>query len=155
MTHLHLGRNGGNLTPVTFKHFHENEKLYGTDEALRALAIENYTISEILRILHTEELGDAVDLVQGGHAELHFTEKESETAKANFDSAKSAGVDLSLVEWITQDQMESVSNTFLLPLVFRLMKKNTEPSAMARPILVFNFRVTISGPSSLSLSCTS
>jgi hypothetical protein len=122
VTHLHSGRNGGNLTPVTFKRFHENEKLHGTDEALRALAIENYTVSEMLGILHTEELGDAVDLVQGGHAELLFTEKESETAKANFDSAKSAGVDLSRVEWITKDQMESVSSTCLLSLVFQLMK---------------------------------
>jgi hypothetical protein len=49
-----------------------------------------------------------VDLVEGGHLKLMFTDKEKEEAEADVAAAREAGVDLSSVEWFNRGEMKSV-----------------------------------------------
>ncbi|OBZ73683.1 hypothetical protein A0H81_06486, partial [Grifola frondosa] len=104
-----LGRNGGHLTPTVFKDFQAQAAAHGTDEALRALAVEHHTADEILRILH--ELGQerSVDLVAGGHVDLMFTEAEVIRMKGDYEAAKAAGVNVSDAQWLKKDETEAAS----------------------------------------------
>lgn len=87
--------------------------MYGTEQAVRSFTLENYTSAEIVKILETEQLGDAVDLVAGGHVSMLVTEREVQGAQADYAAAKAAGLDLSAVEWVSKDEMEEVSSPFL------------------------------------------
>jgi hypothetical protein len=49
-----------------------------------------------------------VDLVEGGHLKLMFTDKEKEEAEADVAAAREAGVDLSSVERLSREEMKSV-----------------------------------------------
>jgi glycine/D-amino acid oxidase-like deaminating enzyme len=106
-----LGRNGGHLTPATFLGFKTWTAAYGMDYALRSLALENHTSAGILRFLNKEHLGDAVDLVAGGHVTM-FTDKiRLDAARADFHAAQKAGVNISAVEWLSERQMEQLFGT--------------------------------------------
>jgi hypothetical protein len=52
-----------------------------------------------------------VDLVEGGHVRLYFTDREKEEAEADFSAARDAGVDLSSVEWLSRGEMNAVRAT--------------------------------------------
>jgi hypothetical protein len=60
-----------------------------------------------VKIIQTENLD--VDLVAGGHVAMFVTEKEVETAQADYAAAKAAGVNLDGVEWLSKEVVESVS----------------------------------------------
>lgn len=107
------GRNGGHLTPVAFLDFTLAQAAHGTDEAIRSLALEQYTVAEIVKILEEKDVAEAVDLVAGGHTTMLFTDAELEQAKRDFEAAKNAGVDLSDVEWISREEMETVGLNLL------------------------------------------
>jgi len=107
------GRNGGHLTPNPFIGFRAHSARYGTNEALKSLAIEQYTASQILKILDSEKLSDAVDLVEGGRTCLIFTEQSGKDWEADFEAARAAGVDLSKIEWINKKTMEEVRRFML------------------------------------------
>jgi hypothetical protein len=96
------------LTPNLFRGFRKNVTRHGVDEAIKLLDIEHYTVSELLKILHSENLAECVDLVAGGHTYLAFTEEDLKDVKADFAAAKVAGVDVSNVEWVDKQEMEDV-----------------------------------------------
>ncbi|KAG9224333.1 hypothetical protein CCMSSC00406_0004832 [Pleurotus cornucopiae] len=100
-------RNGGHLTPAAFLDFTLAQAAHGTDETIRSLALERYTVSEIVKLLEEKDVAEAVDLVAGGHTTMLFTDAELEQAKRDFEAAKNAGVDLSSVEWISRQEMET------------------------------------------------
>lgn len=102
------GRNGGHLTPATYKHFHDLQEAYGVEQGLRSLAIENYTVSSLLDIIKSHHLEEAVDLTPWGHIDLLLTDMEVQNARADFETAEAAGVDVSSVEWISKETMNEV-----------------------------------------------
>ncbi|KAJ7625749.1 FAD dependent oxidoreductase [Roridomyces roridus] len=105
------GRNGGHLTPLVFFDFCGYQARYGTEQAVRALALEDHTASEIVKLIREEGWADSVDLVEGGHATAFLTESEYTAAKADFDAAKEAGVDLTGVRWVSTAEMQSKYGT--------------------------------------------
>ncbi|KAJ7715194.1 FAD dependent oxidoreductase-domain-containing protein [Mycena metata] len=104
------GRNGGNLTPYEFSRFRKQEALFGREAALRLYALEHYSASEMARIARTAGWADAVDLVEGGHMDILFTEEVLQEAKADFDAAVAAGKTLN-VTWLDRDEMNSTYGT--------------------------------------------
>ncbi|KZT07172.1 FAD dependent oxidoreductase [Laetiporus sulphureus 93-53] len=101
------GRNGGHLTPAVFSGFKQLAASFGTDDALRAFALEHHTASSILQIIKDHTLESAVDLVEGGHVDLMFSPEEVADVQADYDAAKLAGIDLSNVEWMDKAEVES------------------------------------------------
>ncbi|KAL1678364.1 FAD dependent oxidoreductase [Schizophyllum commune] len=100
------GRNGGHLTPALVEGFTSTQDKYGTEQTLKSYALENYTATEIVKVIREHGLEEAVDLVEGGHISLLITEKEVEVAKAEIAAAEKAGQDLSAVTWINAEEME-------------------------------------------------
>ncbi|THH16847.1 hypothetical protein EW146_g3855 [Bondarzewia mesenterica] len=100
------GRNGGHLVSNTFFEFEANKAAWGLDDAIKSVALEDYTVSEIVGLLQSQNLGDAVDLVSGGRVHLLFTEKEVQEAHADYLGAKNAGVDVSDSELLSKEMVE-------------------------------------------------
>ncbi|TFK48504.1 FAD dependent oxidoreductase [Heliocybe sulcata] len=105
------GRNGGHLTSRAFIDFHEYALKYGQEEAVKSMAIENHTINRIIDLIRADGVEDEVDLVVGGHISLVLTNEEMANAKADYEAAKAAGLDLSQVKWIDKDEMQSKLGT--------------------------------------------
>lgn len=82
--------------------------MYGTDQALRSLAVENYTVSSLLSIIESEGLADSVNLAAWGHNSLLLTDLEIAQAQVDLQAAQAAGVDVSQVEWLDAEQMNKV-----------------------------------------------
>ena len=58
-----------------------------------------------------------VDLVEGSRTILFFTKEEEAEARAEYEVAKEAGVDISAAEWLSEGEVEKVqwSVGFLAP----------------------------------------
>ena len=116
------GRNGGHLTPHAYGEFRSQELLYGTDEALRHVAIEQYTVSEVVKILKGANKTDHVDLVSGGRVILFFTAQQYDEARKDFEAAQQAGIVMNGVEWFTKAQVQEVQSG---PVLLRLCSDNS------------------------------
>ncbi|RPD57281.1 FAD dependent oxidoreductase [Lentinus tigrinus ALCF2SS1-6] len=99
------GRNGGHLTPVYFQFFTEYVAAHGTEDAVRAIALEQYVASSIVDLLHSTGQADAVDLVAGGRVYLLVSEDQEARAKADYEAAKAAGVDVSAVRFLGKEEV--------------------------------------------------
>lgn len=108
MTDISLGRNGGHLAPHAFFSFNATAELHGLSEAKRSVAIEQYTESRIRDILADSGDTDHVDFVSGGRITLFFSHDEERVARADYEAAKIAGVDLSGVYWLTREEVQKV-----------------------------------------------
>lgn len=104
-----VGRNGGHLTPSVFLDFARRELLYGTEEAAKIYAIENYTTAALIDIIKTENLEAIVDFVASSHLALFVTEEEVRDAHHDYTTAKAAGLRMEDVEWRSKEEMTSVS----------------------------------------------
>jgi hypothetical protein len=104
-----VGRNGGHLTAAVHEGFVAREKLFGRDDALREIALEQYNIVELLKVITEASQATETDVVSGGHVELLFTEAEYLNSRADFLAAQEAGVDVRFVEWLSKDEVQSVS----------------------------------------------
>ncbi|RPD57280.1 FAD dependent oxidoreductase [Lentinus tigrinus ALCF2SS1-7] len=100
------GRNGGHLTPAFFQGVVGYSALYGTDEAVRAIALEQHTASEIVKLVKDTGAEAAVDLVEGGHTTLLFTEPEVVASKADYAAAQAAGINVSDVKFLTKEEVK-------------------------------------------------
>ncbi|KIP02321.1 hypothetical protein PHLGIDRAFT_112157 [Phlebiopsis gigantea 11061_1 CR5-6] len=100
------GRNGGHLTAHAYSDFRALKARYGTDEALRAIEIERYTVNEVYRILTEENKVEHVDFVPGGRVVLFFTAQEHQEARLDYEAAVAAGVDMQGVEWFTKEEVQ-------------------------------------------------
>ncbi|KAF9462560.1 FAD dependent oxidoreductase [Collybia nuda] len=105
------GRNGGHLTPNLFLDFEKHQLQHGSDEARRIYALENYTVAELVNLIQTEKLNDAVDFVSGGHVAVYVGEVEVKKAKSDSSAARTAGMDLNEVEWLDKDIMHETYGT--------------------------------------------
>ncbi|KAL4066328.1 FAD dependent oxidoreductase, partial [Scleroderma yunnanense] len=98
------GRNGGHLTPISFFNFAGQEEQYGIEEAIRSSALETYTASSIVNVIERHGWSKEIDLVNGGHVSLFFTQDEIKRLERDFERAKSAGLDLDDVQWLTAEE---------------------------------------------------
>ncbi|GLB41219.1 putative FAD dependent oxidoreductase [Lyophyllum shimeji] len=136
------GRNGGHLTPAMFQGFSRRQQAYGAEEAKKLYALEQYTTTELIKIIETENLQSSVDFVASDHICLLVTEEEVREAHGDFAAAQSAGVDVGLIKWLTAEECEAVygasypawrhpgHNVWPLKLVTHLYKlaQNLNPS---------------------------
>jgi len=106
---LHPGRNGGHLTPAVYKHFHNLQETYGTEQAIRTLEIESHTTDALLKIIDAQNLTDAVDLAALGRIDISLTQQEQSDAKIDLQEAKEAGVNVDSVEILSEQTMNDVS----------------------------------------------
>lgn len=102
------GRNGGHLTPIYFQLFNEYAAAHGTEDAVRAIALEQYVASSLVDLLHSTGKADKVDLVAGGRVYLLMSEDQEACARADYDAAKAAGVDVSAVRFLGKEEVLTV-----------------------------------------------
>ncbi|KAG1816222.1 FAD dependent oxidoreductase [Suillus variegatus] len=103
---LFAGRNGGHLTPAAFLEFAQRQALFDTVEAIKSYKLEQHTASLLVKIIEENGWASDVDLVEGGHINLLFTEKEAENAHKDFDTASQAQLNLDDVEWLSKEELE-------------------------------------------------
>ena len=103
------GRNGGHLTPAAFSGFDARTTKYGIDEARRSYALEAHTASTLLRLIRTCGWTNDVDLVDGGHVDLLFTDQHVGQIKRDCEAAVRAGWSLDGVVDLSQEEVEAVS----------------------------------------------
>ncbi|KAG0704631.1 FAD dependent oxidoreductase-domain-containing protein [Suillus ampliporus] len=100
------GRNGGHLTPAAFLEFAQRQALFGTVEAIKSYELEEHTASLLVKIIEENGWASDVDLVEGGHINLLFTEKEEKEAKKDYEMAHQAQLNLDSIEWLPQETVE-------------------------------------------------
>ncbi|KAG1899126.1 FAD dependent oxidoreductase-domain-containing protein [Suillus fuscotomentosus] len=100
------GRNGGHLTPAAFTRFAQRQALFDTVEAIKSYELEQHTTSLLVKIIEENGWASDVDLVEGGHISLLFTEKEAKNAHNDFDMARQAQLNLDGVEWLSKEELE-------------------------------------------------
>lgn len=91
---LLAGRNGGHLIAGVLGDFRQRVELYGKDDALRSIAIENYTVSTILRLVDKYDLAPAIELQHGGFFWVFDSADERHTIEAEWNAVIEAGGDL-------------------------------------------------------------
>ncbi|OAX38307.1 FAD dependent oxidoreductase [Rhizopogon vinicolor AM-OR11-026] len=101
------GRNGGHLTPAAFLEFARRHALFDTVEAKKSYEFEQHTTSLLVKIIEENGWASDVDLVEGGHISLLFTEKEEEDAKKDYEMARQAQLDLDGVEWVPKETVQA------------------------------------------------
>ncbi|KAG1833900.1 FAD dependent oxidoreductase [Suillus variegatus] len=99
------GRNGGHLTPAAFTRFAQRQALFDTVEAIKSYELEQHTTSLLVKIIEENGWASDVDLVEGGHISLLFTEKEAKNAHNDFDMARQAQLNLDGVEWLSKEEL--------------------------------------------------
>ena len=105
---MYIGRNGGNLTPVSFVNFAERKERYGIEEATRSFALEAYSATSTVDLIKSNGWSEDIDLVENVNISLFFSETEEKKAKIDFERAKSAGLDLDGVRWFTKEEVLEV-----------------------------------------------
>ncbi|KAG8894559.1 hypothetical protein FRC01_012892, partial [Tulasnella sp. 417] len=101
------GRNGGQLVAGRFSKMHGLVEKYGAEEAAKSLAIEEYTVSKILRIIGENGWESAVDLVECRRINLVFNEHELTGIERDIAAARRAKVSgADNVEFLTAEQVE-------------------------------------------------
>ncbi|KIO22713.1 hypothetical protein M407DRAFT_216046, partial [Tulasnella calospora MUT 4182] len=135
-------RNGGQLVVGRFSKMHGLTMQYGAEEAIKSTAIEEYTVSEIRKIIRENGWEGDVDLVECRRVNLVFNPRdlggiESDIAAAR--RAKVSGIDN--VEVLTVEQAEKEygakypgyrqpgNNLWPLKLVTKLFQHAQDPAA--------------------------
>lgn len=88
--------------------FAQRQALFDTVEAKKSYELEQHTASLLVRIIEENGWTSDVDLVEGGHINLLFTEKEEEDANKDYEMARQAELDLDGVEWLPKEKVQEV-----------------------------------------------
>lgn len=106
------GRNGGHLTPPVFIGFYDRQQKYGTEEAKKSYALENYVSSKLLKIIKQEGWDEDLDLVEGGRITMFMTEEEEQKARRDWETARMAGLErVDEVRWLEREEMQAKHGT--------------------------------------------
>ncbi|KAG1747870.1 FAD dependent oxidoreductase [Suillus paluster] len=100
------GRNGGHLTPAAFLGFAQRQALFGMVEATKSYELEQHTTSLLVKIIEENGWTSDIDLVEGGHINLLFTEKEEKEANKDYEMARQAQLNLDGIEWLPKEIVE-------------------------------------------------
>jgi hypothetical protein len=103
-----LGRNGGHLTAHNFLGYRRDTAAWGIFDAIRAVDIEDHVVDAIASLVKDAGVEADVDLVEGSRTILFFTNEEEAEARADYEAAKAAGVDVSAAEWLSEGEVEKV-----------------------------------------------
>ncbi|KAG8934428.1 hypothetical protein FRC01_003102 [Tulasnella sp. 417] len=107
-----MRRNGGHLVAKKFDKMHTLVDKYGPEEASRSPALEEHTVSEILKIIKENGWERAVDLVECRRVDLVFNAPELAAIEKDIAAARSAKVDgIDDVEFLTVEQVEKEYGT--------------------------------------------
>ncbi|KAG2141939.1 FAD dependent oxidoreductase [Suillus clintonianus] len=101
------GRNGGHLTPAAFLEFSQRQALFDTVEAIKSYELEEHTASLLVKIIEDNGWTSDIDLIEGGHINILFTDKEEKDAHKDYDMARQARLNLDGVEWLPQEKVEA------------------------------------------------
>lgn len=136
------GRNGGHLVAKKSDRMHALVDKYGPEEAVKSPAIEEHTVSEILKIIKENGWESAVDLVQCRRVDLVFNGPELAAIEKDIAAARSAKVEgIDDVEFLTVEQVEKVIDS-LPPCRMALNEcifRNTAPGIQLTDNLVTIF----------------
>ncbi|KAG2102805.1 uncharacterized protein F5147DRAFT_706797 [Suillus discolor] len=104
---LFVGRNDGHLTPATFLKFAQLQALFDTVEAIKSYELEQHTASLLVKIIEEKGWASDIDLIEGGHINILFTDEEERDAHKGYDLARQARFNLDGVEWLPQEKVEA------------------------------------------------
>jgi hypothetical protein len=107
-----LGRNGGHLTAHNFIGFQKDVAAWGISDAIKSVRIEEHVVDTIASLVTSAGLENEVDLVEGVRTILFFTKEEEAAAYSEYEAANVAGIDVSVVEWLTEGEAEQVCRPF-------------------------------------------
>ncbi|KAG9017179.1 hypothetical protein FRB90_001445 [Tulasnella sp. 427] len=100
-------RNGGHLVAKRFDKMHGLTEKYGVEEARKSPAIEEHTVSEILRLVKENGWQSAVDLVECRRVDLVFSAEELIGIEKDIAAARNAKVaGFEDVEFLTAEQVQ-------------------------------------------------
>ncbi|KAH8825315.1 hypothetical protein DL96DRAFT_1670461 [Flagelloscypha sp. PMI_526] len=98
-------RNGGHITPYGSHGFAALAAQYGAEEANKTFALEHYTSSEIVNLIHKHGLEDATSLIHGGHNTIFHSADDANLAKIDHEAAKAAGANVSHEVLLSENDM--------------------------------------------------
>ncbi|GAA5870969.1 hypothetical protein JCM8547_000044 [Rhodosporidiobolus lusitaniae] len=140
------GRNGGHLTAYPVAHFCALAEKYGTEEAIRAVKLEDEAISWLLGLVHEEGWEEDVDLQEGGGTLVTYdSPAQVDSVRSSLAAASSAGLDTpDKVRWFTSAEarekysvkcegavMVPGNNLFPLKFVTKLLQRALSRAASA------------------------
>jgi len=102
------GRNGGHLLPNAFSGFIARKTTFNTSEAIKSYILEQHNSHGLLKFLKDRNLQDDVDLSEGGHVKLFETLDEEIAERQDFEAAQKAGLDLTAIRWIDNQEFVEV-----------------------------------------------
>ncbi|KAL4063858.1 FAD dependent oxidoreductase [Scleroderma citrinum] len=105
------GRNGGNLTPISFICFAERKEQYGIDETMRSCDLEAHSTSSMIDIADRNGWSKDVDMVKTTNISLLLTEDEERKVRTDVECAKSANLSLDGVQWFTKEEVQETFQT--------------------------------------------
>ncbi|KAG2141859.1 FAD dependent oxidoreductase [Suillus clintonianus] len=83
------------------------EAAFGRAEAMRAYEVEAYTTRSIVSTIQEFGWADDVDLVNGGHMRVYFTEEAACDAKKDLECATSSSLDMEATQWVEKEEMQT------------------------------------------------
>ncbi|GAA5905933.1 hypothetical protein JCM6882_009074 [Rhodosporidiobolus microsporus] len=96
------GRNGGHLTAYPIAHFEALQGRYGTEDAVRAVKLEDEAIEWLLGVVHQEGWEEEVDLQEGGGTlVLYDSPTQLASVRASLYAASKAGLDATKAKWVS------------------------------------------------------
>jgi hypothetical protein len=108
-----IGRNGGHLTALTCRKFTQFSSQYDAEEVKRCFAIENHTVSCLVKLIEEEGWTEEVDLIKGGRNELFPSQDEADRRRADWRKAINAGIlEEGDVTWLTPQETNDVGTSF-------------------------------------------
>ncbi|KIM32877.1 hypothetical protein M408DRAFT_326592 [Serendipita vermifera MAFF 305830] len=100
-------RNGGHLTASISHNYSSLAKMYDADEVKRCFALEKHTVSSLLSLIKQRGWAEYIDLIDGGHNVLMFSEQEYREALRDYHQAEKAGIiSEGDIEWLSADETQ-------------------------------------------------
>lgn len=91
-----------------FMGFGKDATAWGILDAIRAVHIEDHVVDAITSLVKDAGVEDEVDLVEGSRTILFFTKEEEAEARDEYEAAKAVGINVSVAEWLPEDEVEKV-----------------------------------------------
>ena len=88
--------------------FGKDATAWGILDAIRAVHIEDHVVDAITSLVKDVGVEDEVDLVEGLRTILFFTKEEEAEARDEYEAAKAVGINVSVAEWLPEDEVEKV-----------------------------------------------
>ncbi|VDB83239.1 unnamed protein product [Peniophora sp. CBMAI 1063] len=99
------GRNGGHLTSKGPYEFAYDLERFGIADAIRQVQIEDYTVSEVQKVIREHGLEAKVDFQEYGRVTVLGSEEEYEELRASVEAAKKAKVDVREHVFLDKEEM--------------------------------------------------